>query len=188
MEGRRERGGTGKKGIYIYTIYRVGPLLSAGVVSMRQHALLLYAYAYNPHTHKRISIYMHIPVHAHIHIQVYSPMKAYTHTRMRICARMRTCMHQTHANVRAQTRMHSDTRGPGHVRTHALAHEHACMRTRTHKHTCTCARTWPCLFWAAWPDIILHAEVGLDLSAGWKAVCASTLMVSRALPWCCKEI
>ena len=33
-------GGRGKKGIYIYKIYRVDPFLSAGVVSMRQLALL----------------------------------------------------------------------------------------------------------------------------------------------------
>ena len=45
-----EKGGEGRereKGdIYIYKIYRVGRLLSAGVVSMRQHALLLYARVY----------------------------------------------------------------------------------------------------------------------------------------------
>ena len=35
MKERGGRGGRGKKGIYIYIIYRVGPLLSAGVVSMR---------------------------------------------------------------------------------------------------------------------------------------------------------
>ena len=40
---RKERGGgggRGKKGIYIYMIYRVDRFLSAGVVSMRQLALL----------------------------------------------------------------------------------------------------------------------------------------------------
>jgi len=44
----KERGGgRGKKGIYIYMIYRVDPLLSAGVVSMRPHALFVYARAYS---------------------------------------------------------------------------------------------------------------------------------------------
>ena len=37
---RGEGGRRGKKGIYIYMIYRVDPFLSAGVVSMRQLALL----------------------------------------------------------------------------------------------------------------------------------------------------
>jgi len=58
MEERGERGRRGKKGIYIYIIYRVDPPLSAGVVSMRQHALFLYARAYYkctyPYTHTYI--------------------------------------------------------------------------------------------------------------------------------------
>jgi len=93
-----------------------------------------------PHTHKRISIYIHISVYAHIHIQVYSLMKAHTHTRMRICARMRTRIHTTHTSARAQTGMHSDTRGPNHARTHAPAHEHACMCM----HTCN-TPAHPCM-------------------------------------------
>jgi len=97
--------------------------------------MLVYIYLY---THKRVSIYIHISIHAHIHIQVYSLLKACTHTRMRICMRMHTFMHLTHANARAQTRIHSDTRGTEHVRTHAPAHEHACMCTHTRKHTRTC--------------------------------------------------
>ena len=32
--GKKKGGGRGKKGIYIYKIYRVDPFLSAGVVSM----------------------------------------------------------------------------------------------------------------------------------------------------------
>jgi len=55
--GRGE--GQERKG-YIYIIYRVGPLLSAGVVSMRQHALLLYAHAY-------ISAYSQAHFHIHAH-------------------------------------------------------------------------------------------------------------------------
>jgi len=46
MKERGVGGGRGKKGIHIYIIYRVDSLLSAGVVSRRQHALLLYARAY----------------------------------------------------------------------------------------------------------------------------------------------
>ena len=138
-------------------------------------------------------------MHAHI-----------THTRARIRSRTHMHMHMTHTSARAQTRMHPGTRGPDHARTHAPTHEHACMCTHTCKHTRTCMHAhvhalrtctqahacmrlhnahafirtlclgrpylslavWPCLFWAA----------------GWKAVCVSTLMVSRAQPWCCKEI
>jgi len=51
---------------------------------------------------------------------------------------MRMHMHMTHTSARAQTRMHPGTRGPDHARTHAPAHEHACMRTHTYKHTHTC--------------------------------------------------
>ena len=46
-DAMKEKGGEGRerkeRDIYIYKICRVGPLLSAGVVSMRQHALFLYA-------------------------------------------------------------------------------------------------------------------------------------------------
>ena len=63
MKARGGGGGRGKKGIYIYMIYRVDPLLSAGVVSMRPHALFLYARAYStctyPCTHTYI--YKRIP-------------------------------------------------------------------------------------------------------------------------------
>jgi len=51
--------GRGKKGIYIYMIYRVDPFLSAGVVSMRQLALF-YMLVYSLHA---------LTVHAHIFIQ-----------------------------------------------------------------------------------------------------------------------
>jgi len=47
-------------------------------------------------------------------------------------------MNTTHSGARAQTRMHPDTRRPDHARTHAPAHEHACMRTHARKHTRTC--------------------------------------------------
>jgi len=45
-DAMKEKGGEGRGDICIYKICRVGSLLSAGVVSMRQHALLLYARAY----------------------------------------------------------------------------------------------------------------------------------------------
>ena len=49
-ERKKKRGGRrrGKKGIYIYKIYRVDPFLSTGVVSMRQLALL-YMLVYSLH-------------------------------------------------------------------------------------------------------------------------------------------
>jgi len=83
-------------------------------------------------------LYMSISVCAHVHIQVHSLMRALTLLRARIHARMRMHMHTTHTSARAQTRMHPGTRGPDHARTHAPAHEHACMRTHTRKHTYTC--------------------------------------------------
>jgi len=58
-----------ERDICIYKIYRVGPLLSAGLVSMRQHALLLYARAYYAHAHahdayERARTDTHAPWHA----------------------------------------------------------------------------------------------------------------------------
>jgi len=140
MEGKRRGEGEERKG-YTY-IKSTGLAPSCLRVlflwdNTRCFYMLVYIYLY---THKRISIYMHISMYAHIHIQVYSLLKAYTHTCIRICARMHTFMHLTHANARAQTRIHSDTRGPNHVRTHAPAHEHACMCTHTRKRTHTCMR------------------------------------------------
>jgi len=83
-------------------------------------------------------LYMHISVYAHTHIQAHALMRALTLS----CARTRTTtrmhIHTTHTGARAQTRMHPGTRGPDYARTHAPAHEHACMRTHTRKHTRTC--------------------------------------------------
>jgi len=47
-DAMKEKGGEGRerKERDMYKIYRVGPLLSAGFVSIRQHALLLYTGAY----------------------------------------------------------------------------------------------------------------------------------------------
>jgi len=83
-------------------------------------------------------LYMHISAHAHIHIQAHSLMGALTLSCARTRARTRMHMQTTHTGARAQTRMHPGTRGPDYTRTHAPAHEHACMRTHTRKHTRTC--------------------------------------------------
>ena len=75
-------------------------------------------------------LYMHLSVHAHS-----------THTRARIHTRMRTHMHMTHSSAHVQTRMHPGTCGPDHARTHAPAHEHACMHVHAHA-LCTHAGTY----------------------------------------------
>ena len=67
------------------------------------------------------------------------PHEALTLSCARTRARTRMYMHTTHTGARAQTRRHPGTRGPDYARTHAPAHEHACMRTHTRKHTRTCA-------------------------------------------------
>ena len=85
-----EGGGSGKKGIYIYMIYRVDPFLSAGVVSTRQLALLLCS----------CIVYMHLSMHAHIFIQAYSLMRAHTHTHAHIRARMCIHIHMTHTSTK----------------------------------------------------------------------------------------
>ena len=97
-----------------------------GVVSLRQHALILCACD------------MHISAYAHTHIQAHSLMRALTLSCARTHARTRMPMHTTHTGARAQTRMHPGTRGPDCARTHAPAHEHTCMRTHARKHTRTC--------------------------------------------------
>jgi len=72
----KEKGGEGRerkeRDIYIYKIYRVAPLLSAGVVPMRQHAPLLYARVYYTCTYSctRTYIYKCIPSSGHIRIRV----------------------------------------------------------------------------------------------------------------------
>ena len=66
-DAMREKGGEGRerkeRDIYMYKIYRVDPLLSAGAFSMRPHALFVYARAYStctyPCTHTYI--YKRIP-------------------------------------------------------------------------------------------------------------------------------
>jgi len=128
MEGRKERGGRGKKGIYIYKIYRWPPPVCRCCFFETTRAAFMCL----------CILYMHISVYAHIHIQAHFLMRALTLSCARTCARTRMHMHTTHTGARAQTRMHPGTRGPDHARTHAPAHEPACMRTHTRKHTRTC--------------------------------------------------
>jgi len=61
-ERRGKRKGRGKKGIYIYIIYRWPPPV-CGVVSLREHALLLCACAFYTCTYPRTPthIYKRIP-------------------------------------------------------------------------------------------------------------------------------
>ena len=83
-------------------------------------------------------LYIHISAYAHAHIQAHSLMRAPTLSCARTHARTRMHIHTTYTGARAQTRIHPGTCGPDYARTHAPAHEHACMRTHTRKHTRTC--------------------------------------------------
>jgi len=147
MEGRRERGGRGKKGIYMEQIELQAKFLGSNKSNINQY--IIYR---RPHPVCRCCfyettraacmcsfiLYMPIFVYAHVHIQVHSLMRALTLSLTYIRARIRMHMLTTHTSARAQTRMHPGTSGPDHARTHAPAHEHACMRTHTCKHTRTC--------------------------------------------------
>ena len=101
-ERRGKRKGRGKKGIYIYIIYRWPPPV-CGVVSLREHALLLCACAF----------YMHISAYAHTHIQAHSLMRALTLS----CARERACT--CTRRIRARARRHACTLAHVGPTTHA---------------------------------------------------------------------
>jgi len=108
---RKERGGgggRGKKGIHIYMIYRVDPFLSAGVVSMRQLALL-YMLVYSLHTLIR--------VRTHIYTSVFSCENTYTYAR----AHPRENVH-THAHDAYEHNVHACIR---------TRHMSACTHTLT---------------------------------------------------------
>ena len=86
-------GGRGKKGIYIYKIYRVDPFLSAGVVSTRQLALfhmLVY------------SLHVLIRARTHIYTSVFSHEGTYTNAR----AHPRENVH-THAHDAYEHKVHA---------------------------------------------------------------------------------
>ena len=104
--GKRE--GRGKKGIYIYKIYRWPPPV-CGVVSLRQRT--------------------HAPAHEHACMR--------THTHKHTCTCTHAHAHPRHAHARQCTCMHTHT---AHARMQPH-NAHACVRTRTREHACTCART-----------------------------------------------
>jgi len=145
MEGRRERGGRGKKrGMYIYKIYRWPPPVSRCCFFEKTRAAFMCS----------CILYMHLSVYAHIHIQAHSLMRALTLSCVRTRARTRMHMHTTHTGARAQTRMHPGIGdhssssywfsnkqhylsctlahvGPTtHAHTHPRMNTHACARTR----------------------------------------------------------
>ena len=105
---RKERGGgggRGKKGIYIYKIYRVDPFLSAGVVAMRQLALL-YMLVY--------SLHALIRARTHIYTSVFSHEGTYTsaraHPRENVYTHVHDAYeHKVHACIRTR-HMHACTR------------------------------------------------------------------------------
>ena len=78
----KEKGGEGRerkeREIYIYKIYRVGSLLSAGFVSVRQHALPLCARAY-------------IPAYSHAHIRIHAH-KLWMRTILEVKCNLHACM------------------------------------------------------------------------------------------------
>ena len=83
-------------------------------------------------------LYIHKSAYAHTHVQAHSLMRVLTLSCARTHARTHIPMYTTHTGARAQTRMHPGIRRPDYARTHAPAHEHACMRTHARKHTRTC--------------------------------------------------
>ena len=106
---RKERGGgggRGKKGIYIYMIYRVDSFLSVGVVCMRQLALL-YMLVY--------SLHVLIRARTHIYTSVFSHEGTYTYAR----AHPRENVH-THAHDAYEHKVHACIR---------TRHMHVCTRT-----------------------------------------------------------
>jgi len=132
---RKERGGEGgrgKKGIYIYKIYRVDPFLSTGVVSMRQLALL-YMLVY--------SLHVLIRARTHIYTSVFSHEDTYTyaraHPRENVHAHM---MHMSTKYMHAYARG-TCTRAPtqcscmcryAHARTRLHMRPHSCKHTPTY--------------------------------------------------------
>jgi len=93
----------------MYKIYRVGPLLSAGVLSLRHHALLLYVRAY-------ISAYSQ----AHFHINTQICARTYTYTSVFTHEGTGTYTY-AHAHLRENTHAHAhDTYDRTCTDTHAL--------------------------------------------------------------------
>ena len=158
MEGRRERGGRGKKKEgYIYKIYRWPPPVSRCCFFETTRAAFMCS----------CILYMHLSVYAHIHIQAHSLMRALTLSCVRTRARTRMHMHTTHTGARAQTRMHPGIGdhssssywfsnkqhylsctlahvGPTtHAHTHPRMNTQACARTRANTPAHAHMRTHP---------------------------------------------
>jgi len=93
----------------MYKIYRVSPLLSAGVVSMRQLALLFYARAY---------IFAYSRAHIHIHTHNCARTLTYISVLIHPCTRTYT---YAHAHPPEMVRAHAhDTYERECTDTHAL--------------------------------------------------------------------
>ena len=94
MKERGGRGGRGKKGIYIYMIYRVDLFLSAGIVSMRQLALL-YMLVH--------SLHALIRARTHIYTSVFSHEGTYTYARVHPRENVYTHAHDAYERARTGT-------------------------------------------------------------------------------------
>ena len=90
----REGGERGKKGIYIYMIYRVDPFLSVGVISMRQLALL-YMLVH--------SLHALICTRTHIYTSVFSHEGTYTYARAHPRENVHTHTHDAYERARTDT-------------------------------------------------------------------------------------
>jgi hypothetical protein len=122
---KRGGGGRGKKGIYIYKIYGVDPFLSAGVVAMRQLALL-YTLVH--------SLHALIRARTHIYTSVFSHEGTYTsaraHPRENVYTHAHDAYeHKVHACIRTQY-MHAYTRT-------MLMHVYLRLRANTPAHAPT---------------------------------------------------
>jgi len=165
MEGRGERGGRGKKGIYIYIYNLPGwPPPVCGSCFLRQHALFLYARAY-------ISAYSqaHFHIHSHLCVRTYTYTSVFTHEGTytyahahlrenanahsynayeRACTDRHALWHawaqpRTHTRTRTWTRMYVHAHVQ-HTRTsmHAQAHTpRTCTQAHARRHMHACART-----------------------------------------------
>ena len=126
---RKEKGGgegRGKKGIYIYKIYRVDPFLSAGVVSMRQLALL-YMLVYSLHVLIRSRTHIYTSVFSYTYARTHPRKSVHTHAhdayehKVHVCAYARgTCTHAPAQCSCICTYAHARTRL--HMRPHLCKH------------------------------------------------------------------
>ena len=124
--GKKGRGGgRGKKGIYIYKIYRVDPFLSAGVVAMRQLALL-YMFVYSLHALIRARTHIYTSVFSHEGTYTYARAhpreNVYTHAHDAYEHKVRACIRTRHMHACTRTmRMHVYVRLRANTPAHAPA-------------------------------------------------------------------